>query len=746
MNSPVIAVQALKSSRKLTNGEAQHPEVEATASRAKLLFPVESVANLTCDEARTLQRLLHHGETYGIWETRTDWAPPGARYAVVVVPIRKRITHFLPPELKKHSENPVLNPLLDAAVLTLVRYLTLLRMGPSGRGRDSFRSLGPSSIRAIAYSYGPQLLAIAITKRISARRVAPVAMPHEPMSDTANMLSDLTLDDLPKTQRGILIKECQRMEMLGALGLWNDIPTLEERSLTQAMAGPALTNKAPIARDPHQPLPDQYVAEMGARGLWLIEDLAPNLFQIGEALMNIWTDHDSSWVPVTIRSKRGDRLREFLATYQWVDSSGKPILKPPFPLRLPKPKGFAEKWAEGDGNEGRWPPRNHVEYMALMGVVQAAHLFVALLSMGARKSEILSLKRDCVVYLADGRAHASGRTFKLVERHDGKERDWQLPSVAVNALEQQARLVALGEQLGYLMPRGPEHKLAPAGDHLWGQLSGAAGNSEPSSPLDNINKALTAYARTLNMDVAPGGQRLRSHRFRKTLARLVALALTHAPRLLMDVFGHRSIEMTLYYILTDKDLRADIEVVSRELRVMRAQEVVEKMVEADAGAITAGVAEYGGYGGPAAVSIHRAIDVHREHLHRRGTDWGMESPKELAELLTLQGKAWELVRPGVMCTKFAGEAGPCNKSKGHPEPSKCQSHCSHRLEEGFLREDIDGAINDALAAYEQAIVNNETLTAAHWAAQVRAHVPRFPDLRDKWIVNSTVSALMITAP
>jgi hypothetical protein len=210
----------------------------------------------------------------------------------------------------------------------------------------------------------------------------------------------------------------------------------------------------------------------------------------------------------------------------------------------------------------------------------------------------------------------------------------------------------------------------------------------------------------------------------------------------MDVFGHRSIEMTMYYILTDKDLRAEIEVVSRELRVMRAKEVVEKMVEADTAGITAGVAEYGGYGGPAAVSIHHAIETHREQLHRRGTDWGLETSRELAELLTLQGKAWELVRPGVMCTKFAGEAGPCNKSKGRPEPSKCLSHCSHRLEETFLHEDVDGTISEVVEAYEQALANNETLTAAHWAAQVRAHVPRFADLHDKWIANPTVAALM----
>ena len=115
---------------------------------------------------------------------------------------------------------------------------------------------------------------------------------------------------------------------------------------------------------------------------------------------------------------------------------------------------------------------------------------------------------------------------------------------------------------------------------------------------------------------------------------------------------------------------------------------------------------------------------------------------ELAELLTLQGKAWEQVRPGVLCTKFPGEAGPCNKSKGRPEPSKCQSTCGHRLEEAFLREDVDGSIRDALTAYETAIADEESLTAAHWAAQVRAHVPRFADLQAKWMLNATVQALV----
>jgi integrase len=736
-------VYALKKSRKLTNGDARHPEIEATSSRARLQFPVESLAHLSREDAGTLQRLLHHGETFGVWTTRTDWAPPGSRNAVVTVDIRQRIFWYLPKDLKEDSANVTLTQLANAALLTLVRYLVLLRMGPSGQGRDSFRALGPTSIRAVAYTQGPALLAIAVTKRIASLNSTRMRIPSEQNpADAEKLLSDLTQDDLTEltpAQRHMLVKECRRMEMLGALGLWDDVPQLEKRSLASAMVGPALKNPAPPARDPHRPLPDEYVAEMGARGLWLIQDLAPNLFRIGETFLEIWADHKANWMPVTIRDRRREAVREFLADYQWVDASGNPITKPPFSLRLPKPKGFGAELAETEHSDQRWPPRSHLDYMGLVGAVQAAHLFVAFLSMGARRSEILSLKRDCVVYAEDGRAYAKGRTFKLVERHEGEERDWLLPDMAVIALEQQARLVVLGEQLGYLTPRGKsdEHP----GAHLWGQLS-AAGASEPAMPLDNVNKALLSYARTLNMDIEPGGQPLRSHRFRKTLARLVALALTQAPRLLMDVFGHRSIEMTMYYILTDKDLRAEIEVVSRELRVMRAKEVVEKMVEADTAGITAGVAEYGGYGGPAAVSIHHAIETHREQLHRRGTDWGLETSRELAELLTLQGKAWELVRPGVMCTKFAGEAGPCNKSKGRPEPSKCLSHCSHRLEETFLHEDVDGTISEVVEAYEQALANNETLTAAHWAAQVRAHVPRFADLHDKWIANPTVAALM----
>ncbi|AMV41350.1 hypothetical protein ATN79_01465 [Paraburkholderia caribensis] len=730
-------------------GEKEHPEIEVSRNRARLQFPVESLAHLNRLDAAAVQRLLQHGDTFGVWDTRRDWSAPGAPRATLSVDLRKRILHFLPQALKA-SPNAWLCSILDDAVLTLVRYFALLRMGPSGKGRDSFRALGPSSVRTIAFSYAPNLMALGITKRMATLKGATEgAATSDTPAPTSSLLSDLTIDDLATltvSARPHVLKECRRMEMLRELGLWWDVPVLTDRSLAKTMTGPALRNERPAPRDPHLPLPDEYVAEMGARGLWLIHDLAPNLFRIGEAFLEIWKETDKSdRVPVTVRDARRVTAREFLETFEWLDSDGRPIEKPPFPLVLPKEKGFSVKGKKPqDAEKQRWPPRSHLDFMQLLGAVQSAHLFVGFLGMGGRRSEILSLERTCVVYAPDGRPYANGRTFKLVERHEGELREWLLPDLAVMAFEQQVRLVTLAERVGVLAPKRTGGRgAAPAGgNHLWAQISAAPGSSDPTLPLNHIGKTLLSYARTLKMDSAPGGQNLRSHRFRKTLARLVALALTQAPRLLMEIFGHKSIEMTLYYILTDKDLRAEIETVSRELRVMRAKEVVEKMVEADMAAHTEGAEDHAGYGGPAAMAIHSAIEVRQQQMHRRGTNWEISGAIELAELLTLQGKAWEQVRPGVICTKFPGEAGPCNKSRGRPEPSKCQSDCGHRLEEAFLREDIDGAIHDSLVAYERAITDEESLTAAHWAAQIRAHVKRFSNLQEKWMVHPTVRMLM----
>ncbi|WP_429487857.1 hypothetical protein [Paraburkholderia sp. RAU6.4a] len=199
--------------------------------------------------------------------------------------------------------------------------------------------------------------------------------------------------------------------------------------------------------------------------------------------------------------------------------------------------------------------------------------------------------------------------------------------------------------------------------------------------------------------------------------------------------------MTMTYIMTDKGLRAEIEQLCRELRVMRATEVVQKMIEAEDAEGPSLV--NGGFGGPAATTFRQAVAVQKEGLHHAGMEWGAENAKELAEVLTLQGKAWHYVRPGIICTKFPGtEAGPCNKSRGHPEPARCQTHCRHRLEEAFLREDVDGAIRDSIKAYNEASVAGEDLMRESWAGQIRMHIRRFEDIRAKWSNDPTVQLVL----
>lgn len=717
-------------------------QVEASRALALLRFSAEDIQTLTAQQAVELQASLQHGSTLGIWETPAAWLPPGTRASHrQATNFRQRILFYLPDD--SNTDSSALTQVLDSAVLSLTRYLLLLRLGPAGLGRKGFnRPLDVTTISAIAHQQGPVLYAKALSKFLDG------------YAELGNLegdalLAQLTDSDLAEdssyTGREAR-KEGERMRMLEDRDLWASAPTLQRQSRANVLKETPPSNPKPGKRDPHLPFPDDYLSAMAERSLWLMNVIAPNVLAIAEQMIAIWaesTKHDWAWR--TITSYRQSETREFLAKYVWRDQAGREMTTLTFELGLPEELRFAVlNPQENQTGEFRWPPRNYRDVKAILSAVQMAHYFIVALSMGARASEALSLERNCVVYAADGRPYANGLTYKLVQSFEGETRDWLLPDVAARAIEQQARLVALVEQIsdagqGRVRRTKSATKERTSSQHLWSEIS-AAPASDASKALRNINAYLRRFAKTLGLSTTPGGQNIRSHRFRKTLARLVALALTQAPKILMDVFGHKSIEMTLYYILTDKDLRADIETIARELRVMRAKEVVERMVEAQLEPDSK--PDLGGYGGLGAVSIANAVGTYRDRVHRRGENWDAARAYELAELLTMQGTAWEQVRPGVLCTKFPGEAGPCNKSKGRPEPSKCQSTCGHRLEEAFLREDVDGSIADCVQHYEKSIEAGEELMAAHWAAQVRAHVSRFSDLRTKWLRNSTVQVLL----
>lgn len=742
-------------------------EVETTRSQALLATCAEAIQSLEARPLMPVQAMLQHGSTFGRWQTPRRWIPL-AQPSLLDIDLRARVLNFLPEGQQalvrsddeafaavQHAakgsgasvldcfESPV-RRLVTASVLSLTRCLVICRMGPAGIGKKAKgRALDPSTLSRTAYHQLPQLMAIGLSKRLSALG------PNEGISDAETFFRHIAAGDLdrfPPGERLRLEVELKRMQVLAERGCWVDVPLLGgDASDVTSVAGPVEKPQPQQKPDPHLPLPDDYVAEMGRYSLWLIRDLAPLLLTAVAEIRSIWLSTDEPSVgPGRIAQRRDDAVRKLLAAHAWHNREGRPISAPPFNIRLSRTgkNSRAKKRGEGgattwktEGSAG-WQPRMIVDVVHLLKLVQMAHFFVVGLSMGARKSELLTLERDCLQQSANGMPYADGRTWKLVDRHDGEARDWVLPDVAMQAIEQQVRLVTLLDDIGPIAPRRDVDYSATAPVHLWAEVGG--GKANRTKPMLHTQNALRAYAQALGMSTKPGGQSLRVHRFRKSIARLAALALTQAPKVLKDVFGHKNIEMTLYYILTDKDLQVDVERVARELRVMRAKEAVAAMVAAEAQALP-----NGGFGGPAAASVSKAIHVHRDRLHRRGEEWGADSAMELAEILTLQGKAWHLARPGVVCTKFPGtEAGPCNKSKGEPESARCQSHCSHRFEEPFLRDDVDGSIRDAVAAYQAAAEREDELVQALWAGQVRLHVGRFDDLRGKWMQDPVVRLIV----
>lgn len=719
-------------------------EIEATRTQALLRIGPEELLTLTGKALVSVQAVLGHGAELGRWTTPRRWCPTGIK-AKLSLDIRMRLLDLLPDQsVRPKAATGYGKRVLEHAVEALTRYLIVLRMGPASmRQKRAAQPLDPSVIADSGYYISSQLFAIALMRWLQSRDEDRVVV-----GEFLRIVRNEDLATLTKSQQEKVLAEARRMQSLLDRGWWTDLPMCTAiQTVTTDVAGDAPSASKERKRDSHLPLPDAYVSEMGNKSLWLIESLAPNLLQIAESICTIWQDTDVDDIPPqTIRNRRRKEVSKLLDSWEWKDSNGNLIERPPFPILLSR--SGEKKATVNDKTDEKleslhWPPRKLASVLGLLGNVQLAHLFVVSLSTGGRKSETMDLRRGCVEYSRDGRPYANGRTFKLVRRHDGEMRDWVLPDLAVISLEQQGRLVQVVERIGLQKPdRSPKQKSSETipSDHLWVQVSGGA-MSDRSQPLLHLDKAMRAYATSLSMDTKPGNQLLRPHRFRKTVARLAALALAQAPKILMNVFGHKSIEMTLYYILSDKDLQADIEKVSRELRVMRAEETVSAIVAAEEHG-TEGIS-LGGYGGPAALMVSRAIQRQKERIHRSGEDWDAGSVRELAEILTLQGKAWELVRHGVICTKLPGtEAGPCNKSKGRPEPSKCQTACNHRLEEAFVREDVDGAISSCIEEFSAATEAQDELMQALWAGQIRAHVSRFSDLRVKWSAHPLVQQLL----
>ncbi len=674
------------------------------------------------EELLKLQERLGLGSVWGFVLFPEDWMPPGNLKQLCAR--RLDITKGLKGLHVGTADQ-------DLAIRTVTAAVLLCFASPIYNARY-VQYLKPSSI----VSVGIKVLrlvrqALALPVRVDGKLLARLPMPER-------------RDHRRKDRDHI---EIERFTRFAERGLWSDIP-VQDSSLPSPStpAGSPIQRTLQARKRVYLPLSDDFLAAAGFRVVWLVETLGPSLLLCGRVInqirMDYPLDHDlynqNKW-------NRSKLSQAFLEKFQWTAPDGSAIEKPPFSLDF---SGM------GKGGKFSWPPRTMAQTRMLIRILQAAHLFIFLISTGGRISEALSLQPGCVTESPDGVALANGRTYKLSVSIDGRARDWPLPAIAVRALQQQEELATFAtfndqdDNQDKEEDAGEEDNVENKEDNSDGIDVDSFDLHEDDGSIEEValpvslqsiwtreggrgeiltggyNAYLKRLVEVFGLAEELGEGKMHAHRFRKSTARLIALSILGAPKILMDLFGHKQIGMTLHYILSDPTIRSEMLEVAQAQTIMLAKTAIVSIDEA---------------GGPAAVKVKAAVEAVR---FRMGEDFGDTTIEELAETLTDNGRNWQLVRPGILCTKGAQVAGACTPSTAMPEPSRCRAKCDHRLELSFLRDDVDKSVQFAVTQVELALNSNDPMKAEMWRGQILTNINRFESVRSKWHTHPIIKEIL----
>ncbi len=424
---------------------------------------------------------------------------------------------------------------------------------------------------------------------------------------------------------------------------------------------------------------DEFVTEFARRAMWLQANIA-------DQCIDFWKEHilpNSNQMNEGLRPS-ASAIMERLRAFPWRDATGVPLENLPFQLK--------QYDGSADGSTAYWPPKTLVSFKRIINTIQGCNCGIINLCTGARSSEILAAD-DTPLGHAEGRYKSV--TFKLIDDISGRPRDWPLHPIAVRALEIQHRLASA------VRPQGEQQ--------LWVALHRADAGAR-------LTSASTTFGRTiehLGLEHLIGSSNAHMHRWRHTVARLVALAVVGAPQVLLDLFGHRDLDMALRYILSTPGIVEEAMQVAKESTFALAKGAILETVS-------------GRTSGPAAASLRRGLSI----AMRRGEDiYDAGNLNEVAEILTFSGRSWSIVRPGVICTRGLDQGGACTTGRGDPDRASCRASCEHRLETAAAKQQCEDTLAALIETRQSALNSREEMVVAHLNGQIVAELKRWPDVR-----------------
>uniref|UniRef100_Q07NR7 Phage integrase family protein n=1 Tax=Rhodopseudomonas palustris (strain BisA53) TaxID=316055 RepID=Q07NR7_RHOP5 len=474
----------------------------------------------------------------------------------------------------------------------------------------------------------------------------------------------------------------------GKRGVISDWPVLYEKAAEAAnfplvedvkRGAPEVQRAGPAEERNWKPFSDEFVSEFVSRGIWIIENLAEQSVGLWLQLRIVPDELDLSATHPTVIAERARCLAEF----DWRDKHGNAI----------NTLGFELHYLEGPSNT--WPPTIMRDFNRFVSLIQAMTVALVAFCTAARQSE-LSGGKDTELQTMDDRFHSV--TWKIVDATTGAERDWPLHPVAVRAIKVQQIL---------------SRALRPADtDHLWVVLLKA---EKTGLPLRNLTEPLVKAVDFLGLSHLTGNDRAHLHRWRHTVARLITLSILSSPQVLLDLLGHADFDMTLTYMCSDPDI---VELALKHARE-HAYAVTGEAVEETIAGLTSG---------PAALPLQEGL---RTMAMRRGdVEFATSSLRETVEVLTFEGRAWSMVRPGVICTKGLNQFGPCTRGRGAPDPATCRTTCDHRLELARAKRDCQESLDALIVERKHAMSEGETMVVPNLEGIILSHLARWDDVRE----------------
>ena len=521
---------------------------------------------------------------------------------------------------------------------------------------------------------------------------------------TLNLLSDLLLPAMGGTDRlanevELIMRRLIDAGERGVLLDWperfyhrpqrSDVPTTERI----VVGAPEILFRNPTPERSWQPFSDLFVTEFVSRAVWIFENIAAQA-------MNLWLELQT--LPKVLGVPPHDpRLlatrRKIMEEYKWTDAAGRPLTELPFILRY------------RDGETAAWPPLTSRNLTRISGLIQSLNVSIIALCTGARSSEIAAAK-DTPIQGSNDRLYSL--TFKFSDRLGGIERDWPLHPIATRALRLQQK-----------MSRG----IRPDGtDYLWFLIQRGLGGQAL-----NLTEPLVNAVDFLSLDHLTGDDRAHLHRWRHTVARLIAVAVTSAPQVIMDLFGHSDLEKALTYMCSDPEIVETALSVAKEIAAVVTGEAIADVARDEAS-------------GRASDTISAALVG--TPLRRGETEFATEDLQDTIKMMTFSDIEWKLVRPGVLCTKTERQFGPCTRTRGSPDPGSCRTTCDYRLETAKTKRDCRSMLDTLVAMRREAVDNGEAMITARLDGEISSHLQRWQDIRSEFITSNPELAALSATP